>query len=65
MNGIEVTKSRDRFLQRGGPAGGNGLPSGQPKILDELKPGESVTICLPLFIAGGEEERSLRPNFRP
>jgi uncharacterized metal-binding protein len=27
------------------------------KVLDELRPGQSVTICLPLFIAGGEEER--------
>jgi hypothetical protein len=28
------------------------------KVLDEYKPGETVTICLPLFIAGGEEERT-------
>ena len=27
------------------------------KVLEELRPGQSVTICLPLFIAGGEEER--------
>ncbi len=27
------------------------------KVLDELRPGKSVTICLPLFIAGGSEER--------
>ena len=27
------------------------------KVLDE-RPGETVTICLPLFIAGGEEERT-------
>ncbi len=26
------------------------------KVLDELRPGETVTICLPLFIAGGKEE---------
>lgn len=28
------------------------------KILERIRLGESVTICLPLFIAGGEEERS-------
>ncbi|MDD4752010.1 MAG: putative zinc-binding protein [Desulfitobacteriaceae bacterium] len=27
------------------------------KILERIRYGESVTICLPLFIAGGEEER--------
>jgi uncharacterized metal-binding protein len=26
------------------------------KVLDELRPGETVTICLPLFIAGGKED---------
>ena len=33
------------------------------KVLDELRPGKSVTICLPLFIAGGEEERMFAENF--
>jgi hypothetical protein len=27
------------------------------KVLEDLRPGRSVTICLPLFICGGEEER--------
>src|SRR3990170_368126 len=27
-------------------------------VLDELKPGETVTICLSLFLAGGEGERT-------
>ncbi len=27
------------------------------KVLEDLRPGTSVTICLPLFIAGGDEER--------
>jgi uncharacterized metal-binding protein len=27
------------------------------KVLEKLRMGETVTICLPLFIAGGEEER--------
>ncbi len=27
------------------------------KVREELRPGQVVTICLPLFIAGGEEER--------
>lgn len=33
------------------------------KVLDELRPGRSVTICLPLFIAGGEEERMFADMF--
>ena len=33
------------------------------KVLDELRPGRSVTICLPLFIAGGEEERMFADLF--
>ena len=28
------------------------------KVLETLRPGETVTICLPLFLAGGEGERS-------
>ena len=27
------------------------------EVLETLRPSETVTICLPLFIAGGEEER--------
>ncbi len=32
------------------------------KVLEE-RPGETVTICLPLFIAGGEEERTFAANY--
>jgi len=32
------------------------------RVLDEYKPSETVTICLPLFIAGGEEERTFAAN---
>jgi uncharacterized metal-binding protein len=28
------------------------------KVLQELRPGETVTLCLPLFLAGGEGDRS-------
>lgn len=28
------------------------------KVLEELRPGETVTICLPLFLAGGEGDRA-------
>ncbi|HYK90394.1 MAG TPA: putative zinc-binding protein [Acidobacteriota bacterium] len=28
------------------------------KVLEELRPDKTVTICLPLFLAGGEEERT-------
>lgn len=33
------------------------------KMLEELRPGETVTICLPLFLAGGEEERGFAAHF--
>ena len=33
------------------------------KVLDDLKPGEAVTICLPLFIAGGKEERDFAKTY--
>jgi uncharacterized metal-binding protein len=33
------------------------------KVLDKLRPGSTVTICLPLFIAGGGEERNFAKNF--
>lgn len=33
------------------------------KILERIRLGESVTICLPLFIAGGEEERGFAEAF--
>src|SRR5512146_1074072 len=28
------------------------------KVLEELRPGGTVTICLPLFLAGGEGDRA-------
>src|SRR5512136_826550 len=33
------------------------------KVLEELRPGETVTICLPLFIAGGKEEREFASTY--
>ena len=33
------------------------------KVLDELRPAETVTICLPLFIAGGKEERDFASKY--
>ena len=33
------------------------------KVLEDLRPDKSVTICLPLFIAGGEEERMFADLF--
>jgi uncharacterized metal-binding protein len=29
------------------------------KVLEELKPDDTVTICIPLYLAGGDEERSI------
>jgi uncharacterized metal-binding protein len=34
------------------------------KLLHELRPGETVTICLPLFLAGGEGDREFA-RFHP
>src|SRR5512136_2883425 len=28
------------------------------KVLEQLRPGQTVTICLPLFLAGGEGDRA-------
>ena len=33
------------------------------KMLDEVRPEQTVTICLPLFIAGGQEERAFARDF--
>jgi uncharacterized metal-binding protein len=33
------------------------------KMLDEVRPGTTVTICLPLFLAGGVEERGFAEKF--
>lgn len=33
------------------------------KMMEVLKPDETVTICLPLFLAGGEEERSFAKEY--
>jgi uncharacterized metal-binding protein len=32
-------------------------------VLDDLRPAETVTICLPLFIAGGPEERDFASKY--
>lgn len=33
------------------------------KVMEELRPGKVVTLCLPLYIAGGEEERSFAKEY--
>lgn len=33
------------------------------KMLDEIRPDSTITICLPLFIAGGEQEREFANNY--
>lgn len=51
------------------PCNGEELPEGTltrlacRKVLDKLKPSNTVTICLPLFIAGGKEEREFARKF--
>lgn len=63
MNEIQVTKVGIVSCS------GEEIPNGTlcriacRKVLDTLRPGETVTICLPLFIAGGEEERSFAAKY--
>lgn len=33
------------------------------KVLDKLRPHDTVTVCLPLFVAGGKEEREFAKNY--
>lgn len=33
------------------------------KVLDKLWPHDTVTVCLPLFVAGGKEEREFAKNY--
>jgi len=33
------------------------------KVLHETRPGQTVTICLPLFLAGGEGERAFAKSY--
>ncbi len=65
MKGLEVMTKKVGIVSCSGEdlAGGTVSRLASRKVLDELKPGQSVTICLPLFIAGGEEERSFAKNF--
>ena len=48
---------------------GEALPEGTVsrlacrKVLDTVRPGKTVTICLPLFVAGGEEERRFTAKY--
>ena len=35
------------------------------KVLEELRPDDTVTICLPLFVAGGEGDRAQQNGFAP
>jgi hypothetical protein len=63
MNDIQVTKVGIVSCS------GEELPEGTlcrlacRKMLDTLRPTETVTICLPLFIAGGEEERTFAAKY--
>ncbi|MGC6173988.1 putative zinc-binding protein [Lacrimispora sp. 38-1] len=33
------------------------------KVMEELRTGKVVTLCLPLYIAGGDEEREFAKNY--
>ena len=63
MNEIQVTKVGIVSCS------GEEIPNGTlcrlacRRVLDALRPLETVTICLPLFIAGGEEERSFASKY--
>jgi hypothetical protein len=63
MNGIQITKVGIVSCS------GEEIPNGTlcrlacRKVLDTLRPAETVTICLPLFIAGGEEEQNFAARY--
>ena len=48
---------------------GEALPEGTlsriacRSVLDDMRPAETVTICLPLFLAGGKEEREFATRY--
>ncbi len=44
-------------------SGGNISRAATLEVLHHLRPGETVTICLPLFLAGNEAEREFAENF--
>jgi len=44
-------------------SGGNISRAATLEVLHHLKPTETVTICLPLFLAGDEAERDFAKNF--
>ena len=33
------------------------------RVMEKLRPNQAVTLCLPLYIAGGEEERSFARDY--
>jgi uncharacterized metal-binding protein len=43
--------------------GGNISRAATLRVLHDLKPDETATICLPLFLAGGEGERAFAKKF--
>ncbi len=43
--------------------GGNISRAATLRVLHDLRPDETVTICLPLFLAGGEGERTFAKKF--
>ncbi|TFG29696.1 hypothetical protein EU527_15475 [Candidatus Thorarchaeota archaeon] len=43
--------------------GGNISRAATLRVLHDLRPDETVTICLPLFLAGGEGERAFAKKF--
>ncbi|MFW9910588.1 MAG: putative zinc-binding protein [Candidatus Thorarchaeota archaeon] len=44
-------------------SGGNISRAATLEVLHHLKPGETVTICLPLFLAGDKSEREFARHF--
>jgi len=44
-------------------SGGNTSRAATLEVLHHLRPNETVTICLPLFLAGDEAEREFARNF--
>ena len=64
MPDLPRTQSWDRRVLGRGTGRGHGRPVAALKVLHELRPRNTVTICLPLFLAGGEGDRAFA-RFHP
>ncbi|MCX5779335.1 MAG: putative zinc-binding protein [Firmicutes bacterium] len=69
LEGIKVTGERRPVKVGIVPCNGEEICEGTltrfacRKVLDQLRPDKTVTICLPLFVAGDQKEKDFATNF--